>query len=73
MAFFSVIEPVDELRYSGVLRPPQMHRREHCDDVGALETSIMGGEKIEAISGGDTGVETVRVAEATDPSVFSDV
>ena len=71
--FFSVIKPVDELWHLRVIRPPQMHRCEHCDDVGALETSAMGGEKIEEISGGDAGVEKVRVAEATDPSVFDNV
>ena len=50
-----------------------MHGCEHCDKVGALKTSTMGGEKIEEILGGDAGVEIVRVAEATDPSVFEKV
>ena len=43
------------------------------DGIGALDTSTVGGEKIEEISGGDVGVETVWVAEATDPSVFDNV
>ena len=50
-----------------------MHSFEHCNDVGALEASTVDVENIKEISWGDAGVETVRVAEATNPSVFDNV
>ena len=50
-----------------------MYTGKHGKNVDTLKPATVCGKQVEEIPWGDAGVETVRVSETPDPSVFNNL